>query len=115
MPSVAHFLGHRPLEPHFGQHLNAVTSFVTSAIYYALAVCSAPCRRDSSELLFPALRRSAGRGPSALLEMGWCRRERQSLGAVEMECESGHTRAPVVPSRGGFKEGGGIGLQSAEE
>lgn len=48
---VAHFLGHHPLEPHFGQHLNVMALSALCAIYYALAVCSACCGRDSSEPL----------------------------------------------------------------
>lgn len=32
-PSVAHFLGHHPLEPHFGQHLNVMAPFALCAIY----------------------------------------------------------------------------------
>lgn len=50
--SVAHLLGHHPLEPHFGQHLNVMALSALCAIYYALAVCSACCGRDSSEPLF---------------------------------------------------------------
>ena len=50
--SVAHFLGHQPLEPHFGQQLNVMAPSALCAIYYALAVCSARCGRDSSEPLF---------------------------------------------------------------
>ena len=120
-PSVAHFLGHHPLEPHSGQHLNVMAPFALCAIYYALAVCLAHCGRDSSEPLFgtslPALRRPAGwgRGLSALLGTGWCRGEGQSPGPGETSRESGNSEIPWVSSHVGFKENVDAGLQSAEE
>lgn len=84
-------------------------------------MCSALCGRDSSEpffgIILPALWRPAGWGKvlSALLGMGWCRGERQSLGPGEMARESGNSEIPWVSSHVSFKENVDASLQSAKE
>ena len=87
-PSVAHFLGHHPLEPHSGQHLNMMAPFALCAIYYALAVCLAHCGRDFRTTLrnHPSLSAETCRmGKGSLPCWGWAGAEEKgrALGQVK--------------------------------
>lgn len=84
------------LEPHFGQHFNALAFLVASAVCATPALCQALCSKDSLEPLLTALLRTAGWLSLCLdRDGGECREEKgRVLGHSEKECDSGHTRVP---------------------